>query len=110
MNNLMDKSSLIGTATKICCVCHRIVPKDRLMSLDQLLPKLIRYIEKSHPRIKYIPRADAVICMSDLRAVVQNRLSDLVEEDMCQHSKLQDDAMKNMGLFETTEESVIILD
>jgi hypothetical protein len=55
-----------------------------------------------------MPRADAVICISDLRSIVQNRLSELVEEDMSQHHKLQDDAMKNMGLFETTEESVYV--
>jgi hypothetical protein len=105
---MAKKSSGAGAAAKLCCLCNRIFPRERLMSLDQLLPKLIRYIENSHPRIKYMPRADAVICISDLRSIVQNRLSELVEEDMSQHHKLQDDAMKNMGLFETTEESVYV--
>lgn len=104
-NNIMtEKSSTTGAKT--CCICNRTASRERLMSLDQLIPKLTRYIEKSHPRIKYMPRSDTVICISDLRAIVQNRLSELVEEDMSQHHKLQDDAMKNMGLFETTEESV----
>lgn len=101
---MIEKSS--GTIARTCCICNRIVSKDRLMSLDQLLPKLCRYIEKSYPRVKYMPRIETIICMSDLRAIVQTRLSELVEEDMSQHHKLQDDAMKNMGLFETTEESV----
>jgi hypothetical protein len=103
---IAERSCGTGGAANLCCLCNRIIPRERLMSLDQLLPKLIRYIETSHPRIKYMPRADAAICVSDLRAIVQSRLSELVEEDMSQHHKLQDDAMKNMGLFETIEGSV----
>ena len=100
------ETKLSGIMAKQCCICSRRVAKDRYMSLDQLLPKLIRYIEKSYPRVKYMPRSDAIVCLSDLRGIVQTRLSELVEEDMSQHHKLQDDAMKNMGIFETTEETV----
>lgn len=103
------------TSENQCFICHREVSRfatdgTRAIPLNQLIPRVIRYLQKLHPNFKKalnkkVPENNLLICMRDLQSVVQNRMSDLVEEDLSQHSRLQEDAMKHMGQYEADEES-----
>jgi uncharacterized membrane protein len=91
-----------------CCICHSVGEmSSSLLLLSDLLPRIQRMLFKQFSEFKKIPKSDfnkMLLCKKHVQKVIQQRLSELIDEDLFQHSRLQEDAMKHMGQYELGEE------
>ncbi|ORY30509.1 DUF1003-domain-containing protein [Rhizoclosmatium globosum] len=88
-----------------CPICDQLLPQpvDSLtVEIGTLKPRFLRELKKMHP-LKQLPPSHRV-CTKDLAILMQNRIETLLEQDQKELSRLQNDAMKNLGEYEQQEQ------
>jgi hypothetical protein len=109
MSDLMEASKRSvkkGGVAEICAICDRPLPKPieaMTLSIKSLKPRFFRELKRTYPLRTFHP-SDR-ICIKDVHNVMQLRIEQLLEEDQTQLSRLQDDAMRNLGDFELQEQN-----
>ncbi len=101
---LDEKSREPSISDAFCPICNQRLPEPKetyTVPFKKLKPRFVRQIKKLYPNRNI--KSSARICIKDLHFVLQKRIDDLLQEDQSQFSKLQEDAMKNMGQFEYQE-------
>ncbi|KAI9360425.1 hypothetical protein DFJ73DRAFT_757349 [Zopfochytrium polystomum] len=92
--------------TQTCSLCDRPLPRpieSQTVEIQGLKPRFLRELKRMYP-LRVFHKLDR-ICVKDLHILLQKRIDKLLEEDQTELSRLQDDAMKNLGAYEQQEQN-----
>ncbi|KAJ3417351.1 hypothetical protein HDV05_004816 [Chytridiales sp. JEL 0842] len=109
MSDFMDATKMGGNNKRPsdnCAICDRPLPRPieaMTLAIKGLKPRFVRELKRTYPLRSFQPNDR--ICIKDVHNVMQIRIEQLLEEDQTQLSRLQDDAMRNLGDFELQEQN-----
>ncbi|KAJ3068711.1 hypothetical protein HDU98_008153 [Podochytrium sp. JEL0797] len=89
-----------------CAICDAPLPQPfetQTVEVGTLKPRFLRELKKMFP-LRQFP-ANARVCTKDLAMLLQTRIESLLDTDQRELGKLQNDAMKNLGEYEQTEQN-----
>ncbi|KAJ3138753.1 hypothetical protein HK100_012425, partial [Physocladia obscura] len=90
----------------ICVICDEPLPyplDSRTVEISSLKPRFLRELKKLYP-LRPLP-PNYRVCTKDLAQLMQSRIETLLEQDQRELSRLQNEAMKNLGEYEQREQN-----
>jgi hypothetical protein len=94
-----------STEREDCVFCRDHEPGRVLIPISSLKERLFLYVQKALGTHILREQENISVCIAHLQKVLEHRIDDLLEEDLEQLYKLQEEGIKVLGQYELEEEN-----